>query len=58
MAYVGPWEGPLAGAIVCENRIYAHELIHQDLAAWENAVALIRLTMSLAIRNDFGRILK
>jgi DNA-binding transcriptional MerR regulator len=41
-----------------ENRIHAQDLMHKYLAARENAVALIRLNMSLAIRNAFGRVLK
>jgi len=41
-----------------ENRVRAHELTRKYLAARENAVALTRLNMSLAIRNAFGRVLK
>ncbi len=50
--------GSLDFEVYPENRAHAHELTHQYLAARENAVALIRLNMSLAIRNAFGRILK
>lgn len=50
--------GSLDFEVYPENRVHAHELTRQYLAARENAVALIRLNMSLAIRNAFGRILK
>jgi hypothetical protein len=41
-----------------ENRVHMRNLTLEYLAARENAVALTRLNVSLAIRNAFGRVLK
>lgn len=41
-----------------ENRVRMRDLTIEYLAARENAVALTRLNVSLAIRNAFGRVLK
>ncbi|NEX91195.1 hypothetical protein [Caulobacter sp. 17J65-9] len=50
--------GSLDFEIYPENRAHMRNLTLEYLAARENAVALTRLNVSLAIRNAFGRVLK
>lgn len=50
--------GSLDFEVYPENRIHMRDLTLKYLAARENAVALTRLNVSLAIRNAFGRVLK
>ncbi len=50
--------GSLDFEVYPENRLHMRELTLKYLAARENAVALTRLNMSLAIRKAFGRALE
>lgn len=50
--------GSLDFEVYPKNRVRMRELTLEYLAARENAVALTRLNLSLAIRNAFGRVLK